>query len=105
MGQVGMAASILRRRRDNTKGRCGAGIKIEDLHGRQAAAALAGLALFSVAAAAQEFELVETPSVTKLPVAQLKPKSIVFSDQPGEGLVDPAVGFVTPRGLGEGEAA
>jgi hypothetical protein len=68
---------------------------LKTLHGLGAAAALAGLAFFSVAAAAQEFELVETPSVTQIPLAQIKPKSIVFSDQPGEGLVDPAMGFVT----------
>ena len=64
-------------------------------HRLGAAAVLAGLAMFSSGAGAQQFELIETPSVTQLPVAQLKPKSIVFSDQPGEGLVDPAVGFVT----------
>jgi hypothetical protein len=62
---------------------------------RTAAATLAGLALISTAAIAQDFELVDTPSVTQLPLAQIKPKSIVFSDQPGEGLLDPAVGFVS----------
>jgi hypothetical protein len=59
------------------------------------AAVLAGLTMFSAGAAAQEFQLIETPSVTQLPVAQLKPKTIVFSDQPGEGLLDPAVGFIS----------
>ena len=32
--------------------------------------------------------------ITESPVAQLKPRSIVFSDQPGDDLVDPAVGFI-----------
>jgi hypothetical protein len=55
---------------------------------------LAGLAAFSAGALAQDFELVETPSVTQVPLAQIKPKSIVFSDRLGDDLVDPAVGFV-----------
>ena len=62
--------------------------------GLGAVALLAGLASFSAGAAAQEFEIVETPSVTQLPIAQLKPRTIVFSDQPGDELVDPAVGFI-----------
>jgi hypothetical protein len=53
------------------------------------------MAALPVGATAQEFELVETPSVTQVPTAQLKPRSIVFSDQPGEGLLDPAVGFIS----------
>jgi hypothetical protein len=59
-----------------------------------AAALLAGLTAFSAGAAAQEFEIVEVPSVTQLPIAQLKPKAIAFSDRPAEDLVDPAVGFI-----------
>ncbi len=62
--------------------------------GLGAVALLAGLASFAAAAAAQDFEIVETPSVTQPPVAQLKPRSIVFSDKPGDDLVDPAVGFI-----------
>lgn len=59
-----------------------------------AAAILAGLVAFSAASMAQDFELVETPSVTSVPIAQLKPRSIVFSDRLGDGVVDPSVGFV-----------
>jgi hypothetical protein len=55
---------------------------------------LAGLMVLSAPAAAQDFELVEAASVTQQPVAQLKPRSIVFADKPGDGLVDPAVGFI-----------
>lgn len=60
-----------------------------------AIALVAGLASFAAGAAAQDFELVETPSVTQVPVAQLKPRSIVFADKPGDDLVDPAVGFIS----------
>jgi len=59
-----------------------------------AVAALAGLIAFSAASLADDFELVEVPSVTELPIAQLKPKSIAFADRPGDDLVDPAVGFI-----------
>jgi hypothetical protein len=57
---------------------------------------LATLVAFSAEtpARAQEFELVETPSVTQLPVDKMKPRSIAFSDKPGDDLVDPAIGFM-----------
>jgi hypothetical protein len=64
-------------------------------HGLGAVALLAGLASFAVGAAAQDFQIVETPSVTKQPVAELKPRSIAFADKPGDDLVDPAVGFMS----------
>jgi hypothetical protein len=63
-------------------------------HVVRAMALLAGLAACHAGALAQEFALTETPSVTQLPVAQLKPRSIAFSDQPGDGLIDPAIGFI-----------
>jgi len=59
-----------------------------------AAAMLAGLTALSAASLADDFELVEVPSVTEFPIAQLKAKSIVFADRPGDDLVDPAVGFI-----------
>ncbi len=64
------------------------------LRGVGAIALLAGLASFVAGAAAQDFQIVETPSVTQMPVAELKPRSIAFSDKPGDDLVDPAVGFI-----------
>jgi hypothetical protein len=70
------------------------GSQLMALRGLGAAALLAGLASFAAGSVAQEFELVETPSVTQLPVAQLKPRAIVFSDKPGDDLIDPAVGFI-----------
>jgi hypothetical protein len=60
-----------------------------------AIALMAGLVSFAPIAAAQDFELVEAPSVTQVPVAQIKPRSIVFADKPGDDLVDPAVGFMS----------
>jgi hypothetical protein len=65
------------------------------LRGLGAIALMAGLASFAAAAAAQDFELAETPSVTQVPVAQIKPRSIVFADKPGDDLLDPAVGFMS----------
>jgi hypothetical protein len=62
--------------------------------GLGAVALLAGLTAFSAVAAAQDFEIVETPAVAQAPVDQLKPRTILFSDKPGDDLVDPAVGFM-----------
>ena len=62
--------------------------------GLGAVALLAGLAALSARAAAQDFEIVETPSVSQAPIEQLKPRAIIFSDKPGDDLVDPAVGFI-----------
>lgn len=58
-----------------------------------AVAVLAGLSAEPLAA--QDYELIEVPSVTDAAPGQLKPRAIAFSDQPGEGRIDPAVGFVT----------
>jgi len=60
-----------------------------------AVALMVGLASFATGAAAQDFEIVETPSVTQLPVEQLKPRAIAFADKPSDDLVDPAVGFIS----------
>jgi hypothetical protein len=64
----------------------------------QTIALLAGLvpffAAFSAGATAAEFAIVETPAITGLPIGQIKTQSIAFSDQPGDDLVDPAVGFI-----------
>ena len=60
----------------------------------RAMALLAGLTAFSAGSFANEFALAETSSITEVPIAQLKPRSIVFSDRPGDELVDPAIGFI-----------
>jgi hypothetical protein len=44
---------------------------------------LVGLALLPARGNAQEFQLQEQASPTTVPVAELKPKTIVFADQPG----------------------
>ena len=59
-----------------------------------AVALLAGLVAVAGTSAAQEFELTEVPSIAEAPVAQLKPRSIIFSDHLGAELIDPAVGFI-----------
>jgi len=59
-----------------------------------AAALAAGLTVLAAGAVAAEFALTEVPSVTEVPIAQLKAGAIAFSDQPGDGLIDPAIGFI-----------
>jgi hypothetical protein len=59
-----------------------------------AIAVLAGLAAFSTISIAAEFQLSETPAITEIPIAQLKPNAIVFADRPDDELVDPATGFI-----------
>jgi hypothetical protein len=43
---------------------------------------------------AQEFRLEEVASLTDLPIAQLKPKTIAFADRPAANLLDPGAGFM-----------
>jgi hypothetical protein len=61
-------------------------------------AALCGLAacavLLSAEAGGQEFKIEDATSIAKLAVEQLKPKSIVFMDRPGDEVVDPEVGLL-----------
>jgi hypothetical protein len=47
-------------------------------------AALLGLSLSTCAANAQGFQIQDTPSIAAVPVAQLKPKTIAFSDRTGD---------------------
>src|SRR5947209_5599614 len=42
----------------------------------------------------QEFRLEEVSSLADLPVAQLKPKSVVLADRPPGNLLDPGTGFM-----------
>jgi hypothetical protein len=57
-------------------------------------ALLFGLVLVASQAGAQEFKVEDVATVATLPVAQLKPKTIAFSDAPGEGLLDASTGFM-----------
>jgi hypothetical protein len=45
-------------------------------------------------AKAQEFRLEDVASLADVPIAQLKPKTIVLADRPAENLVDPGTGFM-----------
>jgi hypothetical protein len=56
------------------------------------ALALALLSSLSAGSAAQEFRIEEAASLAG--AAQLKPRTIAFSDQPGDGLADPVTGLV-----------
>jgi hypothetical protein len=42
----------------------------------------------------QEFRVEDAGSLADLPIAQLKPRTIVFADHPPENLVDPGTGFM-----------
>ena len=55
---------------------------------------LLGLAAVFSSAHAQEFRIEEVAAVGALPIAQLKPKTIAFADQPPEELVDASTGFM-----------
>ena len=50
--------------------------------------------LAPVAAHAQEFAVVDVPSVTGLPLEQLKPRTIAFNDHRNDELADPGTGLI-----------
>src|SRR5262245_28059431 len=50
--------------------------------------------LFAPAAFAQEFAIAEVPSVTAQPPAELKPKTIAFTDHRTDNLADPGTGLI-----------
>jgi hypothetical protein len=56
------------------------------------ALALALLAALPAGSVAQEFRIEDVPSIAG--AAQLKPRTIAFRDQPGDGLADPVTGLV-----------
>src|SRR5437870_4854875 len=57
-------------------------------------AILAALLLPLSAGNAQEFAMVEVPSMAALSIDQLKPRSIVFNDYRKDELADPATGLI-----------
>src|ERR1019366_154503 len=46
------------------------------------------------AAKADDFRVEDVASLADSPIAQLKPKTIIFADHPPENLVDPGAGFM-----------
>ena len=60
----------------------------------RAVAVLAGFACLAAGAHAQEFRLQDVASIASVPIAQLKPKTIVFADRPGDELIDAGTGFM-----------
>jgi hypothetical protein len=61
---------------------------------QRAAALLAGFVISVSGSGAQEFRLEEVASVTAVPIAELKPKTIIFSDHRKDELADPGSGLV-----------
>jgi hypothetical protein len=57
-------------------------------------ALLIGLVLVASQAGAQDFRVEDVATVGALPIDQVKPKTIVFADRPGEELVDASTGFM-----------
>ncbi len=57
-------------------------------------AVLIGSAGVPSGASAQDFRIEEVAAVDTLPIAQLKPKTIVFADRPSEQLIDASTGFI-----------
>jgi hypothetical protein len=55
---------------------------------------LLAILLFAPVAAAQEFAITEVPSVTAQPPAELKPKTIAFTDHRTDTLADPGTGLI-----------
>jgi hypothetical protein len=53
------------------------------MHMRPLFCLLVGLALLPAQGNAQEFQVQEKASLSAVPLAELKPKTIVFADQPG----------------------
>ena len=68
---------------------------MRQLHTLRAAVLVAGLTSFAAALAAPaQFQLEETGAITELAPAQLKPRTIAFSDRLAAGLLDETTGFV-----------
>ena len=52
------------------------------------------MAVLPIHADAQDFRIEDVAAIDTLPVEQLKPKTIVFADQPGEQVLDASTGFM-----------
>jgi hypothetical protein len=63
------------------------------MHTLRTVALLATL-MTSAHAQAQDFKIEETPSLASVAAAQLKPRTIIFSDRPSEELLDTSTGFM-----------
>src|SRR5437016_8606589 len=63
------------------------------MHMRPLFCLLVSLALLPTKGNAQEFQVQEKASLTAVPVAELKPRTIVFADQPGANKDEVFVGY------------
>ena len=69
-------------------------LKVMAMWTSRAIALLAGFACLAAPAQAQEFRLQDAASIASVPLAQLKPKTIVFADRPSDDLIDAGTGFM-----------
>ncbi|MFQ3452079.1 hypothetical protein PMN64_01940, partial [Bradyrhizobium sp. UFLA01-814] len=44
--------------------------------------------------AAQEFQLEDVPAAASVPIAQIKPRTVIFSDQRNDKLADSSTGLI-----------
>lgn len=59
-----------------------------------AAVFIAALVAICTGASAQEFQLEDVPAAARVPIAQLKPRTVIFSDQRNDKLADASTGLI-----------
>jgi hypothetical protein len=69
-------------------------LKVIMMSMRQTLAVLGGLIISISCAGAQDFRVEDVPSVTAVPVGEIKPKTILFSDHRNDQLADPGSGLI-----------
>ncbi|MCP3371184.1 hypothetical protein [Bradyrhizobium cajani] len=60
----------------------------------RAAALIAAWVATCTGAAAQEFQLEDVPAAASVPIAQIKPGTVIFADQRNDKLADPSTGLI-----------
>ena len=60
----------------------------------RAAVLIAACVAASTGAAAQEFQLEDVPTVASVPIAQIKPRTVIFADQRNDKLADSSTGLI-----------
>src|SRR5438874_13748162 len=60
----------------------------------RAAVLIAAWVAACTGAAAQEFQLEDVPAVASVPIAQIKPRTVIFADQRNDTLADSSTGLI-----------
>src|SRR5258705_1169434 len=60
----------------------------------RAAVLIAAWVAACTGAAAQEFQLEDVPAVASVPIAQIKPRTVIFADQRNDKLADSSTGLI-----------